>query len=228
MVTYIALFRGINVGGRNTLPMKDLVALLEGLGCDDVTTYIQSGNAVFRHDEVDSPHLAARISTSICESHGFKPDVLLLTTEQLERAVASNPFPDAESEPSRLHVFFLAAAPDNPDTDRMEEMRAENERVAVQSGVVYFHAPDGIGRSKLAAGLERALGVAGTGVRLPRFWIWPGSRFRVAAAFDPQGNRIAHLMWGDQAKTLGSVEITQPGPGYVDHTCGNLFQLYRV
>ena len=163
MKTYIALFRGINVGGRNTLPMKELVVRLEGMGCEDVRTYIQSGNAVFRHAEKGSSRLAARISTAICESHGFKPDVLLLTTDQLENAVASNPFPDAESEPSKLHVLFLAAVPDNPDTDKIEGLRAESERLAVQSDVVYLHAPDGIGRSKLAAGVERALGVVATG-----------------------------------------------------------------
>ena len=162
-MTYIALFRGINVGGRNTLPMKELVVRLEGLGCEDVRTYIQSGNAVFRHAEKGSSRLAARISTAICESHGFKPDVLLLTTDQLENTVASNPFPDAESEPSKLHVLFLAAVPDNPNADKIEGLRAESERLAVQSDVVYLHAPDGIGRSRLAAGLEKALGVAGTG-----------------------------------------------------------------
>ncbi|MFV2073990.1 MAG: DUF1697 domain-containing protein [Thermoanaerobaculales bacterium] len=163
MNTYIALFRGINVGGRNTLPMKELVARLENLGCEDVRTYIQSGNAVFRHAERRASRLSERIRTTIRECHGFAPDVLILTADRLERAVRFNPFPDAESEPSKLHLFFLAAIPDNPDLNSLERLRAESERFVLKGDVAYLHAPDGIGRSRLAARLEKALGVAGTG-----------------------------------------------------------------
>lgn len=163
MNTYIALFRGINVGGSNILPMKELVALLQSLGCENVRTYIQSGNAVFRHAEHSPPRLSARIRAALRDSHGFAPDVLILTADRLERAVASNPFPDAEAGPSKLHVFFLAAVPDNPDIESLEKMRAESERFVLRGDVAYFHAPDGIGRSRLAAGLEKALGVSGTG-----------------------------------------------------------------
>lgn len=163
MQTYIALFRGINVGGRNILPMKDLVTRLEVLGCQDVRTYIQSGNAVFRHDEKDASRLATVIGEAVQERHEFKPRVLLLTSDQLEHAVASNPFPEAESDPSRLHVLFLAEVPKNPNFDTIERLRAENERLDLRSDIVYLHAPDGIGRSKLAASLEKAVGVTATG-----------------------------------------------------------------
>ena len=163
MRTYIALFRGINVGGSNILPMKELVARLESLGCGDVRTFIQSGNAVFRHAEPQASKLASEIREAIRESHGFAPNVLLLTSEALERAVNSNPFPDAVAEPSRLHLFFLAAAPESPDFDAIEAMRAETERFEVKGDVAYLHAPAGIGRSKLAARVEKALGVVGTG-----------------------------------------------------------------
>ena len=163
MNTYIALFRGINVGGSNILPMKELVARLQSLGCEKVRTYIQSGNAVFRHAEHSPPRLSARIRAAIRDSHGFAPDVLILTVDRLERAVRSNPYPDAEAEPSKLHLFFLAAVPDNPDIESLEKMRAESERFVLKTDVAYLHAPDGIGRSRLAARLEKALGVSGTG-----------------------------------------------------------------
>ncbi len=163
MNTYIALFRGINVGGSNILPMKELVALLQSLGCENVRTYIQSGNAVFRHAEHSPPRLSASIRAALRDSHGFAPDVLILTADRLERAVASNPFPDAETEPSKLHLFFLAAVPDNPDIDSLQKMRAGSERFVLKGDVAYLHAPDGIGRSRLAARLEKALGVSGTG-----------------------------------------------------------------
>ncbi len=107
MTAYIALFRGINVGGRNILPMKELRAELENLGCEDVKTYIQSGNAVFRHSEGTSPRLAESIRTAIDASHGFEPAVLLVTADHLEAAVRSNPFPGREDDPSKLLLFFL-------------------------------------------------------------------------------------------------------------------------
>lgn len=163
MSTYIALFRGINVGGRNTLPMKELVAQLEHFGCANVRTYIQSGNAVFRHEEQNTMRLSAMIKAAIRENHGFEPHVLILTRDQLLSAVKSNPFPDAELEPSTLHVNFLTSVPRQPDLDALESVKAENERFVLRGDVFYLHAPDGIGRSKLAARIERALGVAGTG-----------------------------------------------------------------
>ena len=163
MNTYIALFRGINVGGRNILPMKELIAHLQDLECENIRTYIQSGNAVFRHRENSPQRLSGRIRAAIRVTHGFEPDVLLLTEDGLERAVRSNPFPEAELEPSKLHLFFLATVPDDPDIESLEKVRAESERFVLEGDVAYLHAPDGIGRSKLAARLEKALGVAGTG-----------------------------------------------------------------
>ena len=111
MQTYIALFRGINVGGKNTLPMQALVAILEDLGARRVRTYIQSGNAVLETDEQDAALLGSRISVAIEQRRGFEPKVLLLTLEDLERAIRRNPFPEAEAEPKALHAGFLASIP---------------------------------------------------------------------------------------------------------------------
>jgi uncharacterized protein (DUF1697 family) len=159
MTTYIALFRGINVGGKNKLPMKDLVATLDGVGARDVATYIQSGNAVFQSEEQDALLLSETIEAAIKERHGFEPRVLLLTSEEMERAMGANPFPEAESEPKTLHLYFLAAPPENPDLDALEGIKGDRERFVLGDGVFYLHAPDGIGRSKLAASIEKLLGV---------------------------------------------------------------------
>ena len=138
-------------------------AVLEGLGCEDVGTYIQSGNAVFRHQDRDPSRLAEKIRAAIGASHGFKPAVLLLSAGRLERAIDANPFPEAETDPSKLHLFFLVRVPDNPDFDALDAAKASSERYVLDGDIVYLHAPDGVGRSKFAAGLERALGVAATG-----------------------------------------------------------------
>jgi uncharacterized protein (DUF1697 family) len=162
MRTYIALFRGINVGGKNKLPMKDLVAALEDLECQDVATYIQSGNAVLRSEEQDASLLSGRIMATIGERHGFEPRVLMLASEEMERAMRSNPFPEAESEPKTLHLYFLASPPERPDLTALEAIQGDRERFVLGDVVFYLHAPDGLGRSKLAASVEKLLGVPAT------------------------------------------------------------------
>ena len=162
MKTYVAFFRGINVGGNNILPMKDLVGVLESIGSRNVKTYIQSGNAILQSEETEPSRLSDRISTAIEKSHGFKPRVLLLEIEEIEQAVASNPFLEAESEPKTLHLFFLAAVPDNPNLSALEDTKRDSERFVLEDNVLYLHAPDGIGRSRLAASAEKLVGVPAT------------------------------------------------------------------
>lgn len=163
MKQYIALFRGINVGGNGLLPMRELVELLSGLGLHNIKTYIQSGNVIFEAAENDPAQLAQRISQAVQRSRGFAPTVLLLEAADLENAVASNPFPEADSVPKSLHVFFMAAPPPNPDLKKLEGLRLDSERFVLQGKFFYLHTPDGLGRSKLAASVEKALGVPATG-----------------------------------------------------------------
>ena len=162
MQTYIALLRGINVGGHHKLPMKDLRALLENLGLKNVRTYIASGNVVFQSQEKNRAQLSERISAEIKKGHGFEPDVQLLTGEEMEKAIQANPFPEGEAEPKSLHLFFLAAVPENPDLEAIDALRIENERFALIDKAFYLHAPDGIGRSKLAEKFGRYIDVSMT------------------------------------------------------------------
>jgi len=159
MKPYIALFRGINVGGKNALPMKELVAVLEDLGARNVKTYIQSGNAVFESKEKDPSRLSNKISLEIRTRRGFEPYVLLVGLEDIEKAIRENPFPEAETDPRALHVGFLGSAPQNPDLKKLESLRRDSERFHLIDNVFYLHAPEGVGRSKLAATAEKLLGV---------------------------------------------------------------------
>ncbi|MEZ4637999.1 MAG: DUF1697 domain-containing protein [Caldilineaceae bacterium] len=157
MTQYIALFRGINVGGNNILPMKELVALLQGLGCTDVKTYIQSGNAVFSIAQEDKDKLADAIGAAIQQSHGFQPKVLLLTASELKDAHAGSPFQTTEGK--ALHFYFLASTPTDPNLAALEELKSNGEDYLLGNSVFYLYAPNGIGRSKLAEKVERLLGV---------------------------------------------------------------------
>jgi uncharacterized protein (DUF1697 family) len=162
MKTYIALLRGINVGGRNKLPMADLRELLQELGLQQARTYIQSGNVAFESDRDDLPQLSEEISASINGRFGFEPAVLLMTDETLQTAAEANPFPEAISEPKKLHLYFMAAAPPEPDLQAMQDLAQDGEQFALKDRIFYFYAPEGIGRSKLAAKIEKLLGVPAT------------------------------------------------------------------
>lgn len=163
MNTYIALFRGINVGGHNKLLMKDLRSLMKELGFQKVNSYIQTGNVVFEAEKQDRDQLSERISARVEENHGFKPKILVLEREELQRAIAANPYPEAEQEPRSVHLMFLASTPSEPDLDYLDEKKKESESYTLTEKVFYLYAPDGIGRSKLASNIEKGLGVSTTG-----------------------------------------------------------------
>lgn len=163
MTTWIAFFRGINVGGRNILPMQELQALLSEICCVDVVTYIQSGNVVFRHKGGQVRNLSKKIRQAVLDRFHFEPHVLLMSVKDLRSALLANPFPAAADNPKTLHLYFLSSAPTDADIDGLEKIKSISENFELIEQVFYLHAPDGIGRSKLAARAEKLLGVPATG-----------------------------------------------------------------
>lgn len=161
---YIALLRGINVVGRNLLPMKELVRIMNRSGYADIRTYIQSGNVVFSCARKLCPNDAGRISDAIEDEFGFRPDVLLLHQGELERAIERNPFDAAEGK--FLHFFFLRDEPLEPDVETLDALKSETEQFKLDGRVFYLFTPDGFARSKLAEKVERCLGVSATGRNL--------------------------------------------------------------
>lgn len=155
MKTYIALLRGINVGGNNKLPMKELVTVLEKMGLHNIKTYIQSGNVVFQSKRADTAALSQEITEAISESHGFKPYIFLLGIEAVQTAFKANPFPEGEDEPKSLNFFFLDGTLEQPNLEALEPLKTETEHFQLIGNVLYLHAPDGIGRSKMAAKISK-------------------------------------------------------------------------
>lgn len=154
MKTWIALLRGINVGGNNILPMKDLRDLLAEFGYEDAATYIQSGNCVFRSVETDAPVIADNIGSAIEGGFGFRPHVFMLTPGTLNAALEANPFPQGVNDPKSVHLFFLAKSV-NADLDALAKFSKENEAFSLTDEVFYLYAPDGIARSKLAENIGK-------------------------------------------------------------------------
>ncbi len=149
----ILLLRGVNVGANRRLPMADLRAVLTGLGLADVRTHIQSGNAVFRAGPGD---WAGRISAAIGARVGFTPESLVLTRDAFASVLAANPF--AVCDPGTVHIGFLAR-PAMVDATGLQALAVPDEQMVLTDAAFYLHAPSGIGRSKLASGAERRLGV---------------------------------------------------------------------
>jgi len=157
MTRTIALLRGINVGGRNKLPMAGLKAHCSKLGANDIETYIQSGNVVFSAPEIDPITFSNDLSKAIEASHGFAPDILVITAKDLEKAIRNCPFPKDELSDKILHFYFLSDTPSEPDANKLDDLKVSSEKWALKGKVFYLYAPDGFGRSKLAAKAETVL-----------------------------------------------------------------------
>jgi uncharacterized protein (DUF1697 family) len=145
---WIALLRGINLGGRNRLPMKDLVVALSAAGCTDVRTYIQSGNVVFRA----RPAVARRVPGVVAELTarlGFHAAVMTRTADALRDVARSNPFLRAGAAPEGLHVAFLADAPSAARVAALDPSRSPPDAFEVRGREIYLHCPNGFGRTKL-------------------------------------------------------------------------------
>jgi uncharacterized protein (DUF1697 family) len=161
--TWIALLRGINIAGKNKVPMKELAAALERAGFRSVRTYIQSGNVIFQSAAGTARSLARRMSQLILEKFGFSPQVMVISRQELERAIRGNPFPGAHQNHKLLHLFFLSETPTKPDLQSLSKLDAGREAFALKGGVFYLYTPDGFADSVLRSRIERCLGVHATG-----------------------------------------------------------------
>ena len=162
MPVYVALLRGVNVGGRK-LPMKTLAATLTGLGLDDVVTYIQSGNAVFRAPAGARAKLTAEVEAAVSKAAGYEVTVLLRTPAELAKVVEGNPYLDAKAETSKLYVVFLASKPAKAVAAKLDPDRSPPDEFALEGSEIYLHLPNGSGRSKLGGDyFERTLRIRAT------------------------------------------------------------------
>lgn len=161
MKTWIAFLKGINVGGNNKIRMKDLVEQLQALGLSEVKTYIQSGNIVFQHVGGDAKSLSTLISKAIQSRFGITIQTIILSNQDLIRAIKANPFPEIQNdhESRFLHLCFLSQPAVKFDQVRLNAIKKPSERCALHGQVFYLHAPDGSGDSKLAMQVEKIVGV---------------------------------------------------------------------
>jgi uncharacterized protein (DUF1697 family) len=161
MLRYLALLRGINVGGHNKVAMADLRDLATALGLADATTYIQSGNLLFSSAEADTAELADMLESEIASRLGVRPAVVVLSRGDLKQVIADNPY-TGETNPKCLHAVFRR---DEVGADGVAAVAAAVQRArdtgsrddaTIVGRTLFLHTPDGFGRSELAARLSGA------------------------------------------------------------------------
>ncbi|HEX4493254.1 MAG TPA: DUF1697 domain-containing protein [Acidimicrobiia bacterium] len=157
MPRYIALLRGINVGGKHAVPMAKLRALCESLDLTEVGTYIQSGNVVFAANKAVTP---AAFEKALRSEFGFEIPVVLRTRTELAKVVSGDPFKKVER--SNVHVGFMAKKPAAAALKQIDHERFLPEAVVVKGCEVYYHLPNGMGRAKLPLHVDRQLNVPTT------------------------------------------------------------------
>jgi uncharacterized protein (DUF1697 family) len=154
MARYALLLRGVNVGTKNSLPMAELRVMLRKIGCVDVQTYVQSGNAVFG-TKLGPADTTKAIEGALERYMGRPIATALRTQKQMKAIVDANPFAKVATNPAYLCVTFLSNAPAKSEVAPLHEQDFKPELFQVAGKEIYTWHPNGQGRSPLAAALGK-------------------------------------------------------------------------
>ena len=150
MTTYISILRGINVSGQKLIKMDALRKMYKKLGFHNATTYLQSGNVIFRSNDSELHEMERKIAHQIEKEFGFEVPVIVLSIEKLKYIIDNNHFlKDINKDIAFLHVTFLSSKPDYYDSKVIEGKKQEGEDVFFTDDAVYLYCPNGYGRTKL-------------------------------------------------------------------------------
>lgn len=163
MKKFIALLRGINVSGQKIIKMSRLKSLFEGMGFQDVQTYIQSGNVIFSSNDKSTIKLDTKISSGIKNKFGFDVQIIVIDQKEIEYVLKNNPFIKKKKEFERLYVIFLSDAPSKENIQKLKSLDYSPEEYKIDEKLVYLFLPNGAGKAKLSNNLfENKLKVSGT------------------------------------------------------------------
>jgi uncharacterized protein (DUF1697 family) len=159
LAVFIALYRGINVGGNNPVKMEALRAMHERLGHQGVASYIQSGNMIFSSNG-SAEAIAGKAAAEFLKEFGFAAKIVVVDAKRWRAIVESNPYAKfAAVNPKTVHAGICVGEPSAKGLQALLLKTGGSETFAIKKGIVYLHAPDGFGTSKFAAGMEKASGV---------------------------------------------------------------------
>jgi uncharacterized protein (DUF1697 family) len=163
-IIYVALLRGINLGGHKIVKMEQLRKMFEKLGFEDVKTYIQSGNVVFKAPAQTPENLAKRIEEKVLRQFGFPVRVVVKTAGEIREVIRDNPLVREKGiDPSKLHVTFLWSAPEKNVLKMLDAIDAVPDQFRCSGEAIYLYCPNGYGGSNLTNNvLEKVLKVGTT------------------------------------------------------------------
>ncbi len=166
MAKSVALLRGINVGGNNRLPMKELIAIFAAAGGTEVSAYIQSGNILFRAPPGALKKLGLRVQEEIKNNYGFTVPVVLRTADEIHGLVSANPYleDDTEADVSILMVMFLADQPKAASVAALDPTRSPPDEFTLRGREIFLRCPNTFAKTKLSnAYFDSKLGTVSTG-----------------------------------------------------------------
>jgi uncharacterized protein (DUF1697 family) len=164
MPVYVSMLRGINVGGHKRIKMEQLRASFEALGFEQVKTYIQSGNVVFKARTASTSSLSKIIEEKILSEFGFPVSVISRGSDEIVKAIEGNPFlKERGIDPGKLHVMFLSAAPAPAALKKLADLVAVPDKFRCLDREIYFYLPNGVSGSVLMKSpVDRVLAVVTT------------------------------------------------------------------
>jgi len=164
MAAYIAMLRGVNVSGHNTIKMDALRGLCQGLGFRNVDTYAQSGNIVFQTLLENPAAISKRIRETVLQSFGFNTPVIVRTSKEMRNVIVNNPFlKEKDIDSTKLHVTFLSETAQKGSAKELEILATSPDRFYPASHEIYLYCPGGYGRTKFSNNaIEKALSVKTT------------------------------------------------------------------
>jgi uncharacterized protein (DUF1697 family) len=148
--TFVALLRGINVGGKNKLPMVDLLAMFTECGCTNAQHYIQSGNVIFRARPNAAARACEQVTVSIAKRFGYDVPLVLRRADEIADVVRNNPFDSGDVDV--LHVMFLADPPSRERLASLDAQRSPPDSFRHRGREIYLRLPNGAGRTKFTNG----------------------------------------------------------------------------
>ncbi len=147
MTVFITLLRGINVSGQKKIKMEDLRKLYESLNFEQVQTYIQSGNVIFKAFAIDSNEIVYKIKDKINQKFGYEVTVVIRTRDEIEKIVKNNPY--SAKDLSKVLVTFLTEHQYDYSIEELLKVKADQEEFKIMGKEIYLFLPHGSGRTKL-------------------------------------------------------------------------------
>lgn len=145
--TYVAFLRGVNVGGKNRLPMQALAAMFVAAGCTGVSTYIQSGNVIFRAKRRVAERVQEAVTAAVTAEFGFISPVVVRSREEMQEVLERQPYPVSDED--MLHVYFLKSEPALEDVDTLDQKRSPGDEFLVRGRDIYARLGNGMAKTKL-------------------------------------------------------------------------------